>query len=127
MMMATPIKSSINITAKGKYSEQTRIQKYPPDGSPIPFKNQNSNIDIGKHLENNATHQSLMNVPAKRKEQGTLMTVHNDRQLFGHMPGLGPVNVGTEEWNLAKAKQQRMSSYVNSLNQMNKSGHVKKT
>lgn len=63
---------------------------------------------------------------AKRKEQGTLMTVHNDRQLFGQMPGLGPVNVGTEEWNLAKAKQQRMNSYVNSLNQMNRSGHVKK-
>lgn len=42
------------------------------------------------------------------------------------MPGLGPVNVGTEEWNLAKAKQQRMNSYVNSLNQMNRSGHVKK-
>jgi len=32
------------------------------------------------------------------------MTVHNDRQLFGNMPGLGPVNVGTEEWNIAKAK-----------------------
>lgn len=67
MMMATPMKSSINITAKSKFSEQNRIQKYPPDGSPITFKNQNSNFDIGKHLENNTTHQSLMSV-AKRKE-----------------------------------------------------------
>jgi hypothetical protein len=31
------------------------------------------------------------------------------------MPGLGPVNVGTEEWNIAKVKQQRMSNYVNNL------------
>lgn len=106
LVMATPIKSSVNIgTAKSKFSEQGRIQKYPPDSTPIPFRGQNGNFDIGKHLENNATHHSLMNVQAKRKEQGTLMTVHNDRQLFGHMPGLGPVNVGTQEWNLAKAKQ----------------------
>lgn len=33
------------------------------------------------------------------------MTVHNDRQLFGQMAGLGPARIGTDEWNLAKVKQ----------------------
>lgn len=82
--------------------------------------------DVGKHLESNTTHNSLLAVSQKRKEPGTLMTVHNDRQLFGQMAGLGPVNVGSDGWNLAKAKQQRMNSYVNSLNQMSRSGHAKK-
>ena len=40
----------------------------------------------------------------KMQQPSSLMTVHNDRMLFGQMPGLGPVNVGTDEWNVAKAK-----------------------
>ena len=30
------------------------------------------------------------------------MTIHNNQKLFGEMKGLGPVNVGTEEWTKAK-------------------------
>ena len=59
----------------------------------------------------------------KNIQPGSLMTVHNDKQLFQNMPGLGPVNVGTEEWNIAKAKQQRMNTYVSKLNQQNKSAN----
>ena len=78
--MATPAKSSKHVAPpKSKFSEQNRIQKYPPDGSPITFKNPNTGFDIGRHLENNATHNSLASVQAKRKEPSTLMTVHNDR------------------------------------------------
>lgn len=50
MAMATPLKSSVNIgTTKSKFSEQqNRIQKYPPDGTPATFKNQNgSTFGIG--------------------------------------------------------------------------------
>jgi hypothetical protein len=80
IISATPIKGGKNVVPLKVKLEPNRIQKYPQnEGSPPPFKNQNANFDIGRHLENNATHNSLMNVGAKRKEPGTLMTVHNDR------------------------------------------------
>jgi hypothetical protein len=43
------------------------------------------------------------------------MIVHNDQKLFGQMQGLGPVNVGTQGWNNAKAKQARMNTYANQI------------
>lgn len=32
------------------------------------------------------------------------------------MKGLGPVNIGTEKWNEAMRKQERMEAYVKNLN-----------
>jgi hypothetical protein len=49
----------------------------------------------------------------KFKEPQAVITIHNDQKLFGQMQGLGPVNIGTEEWQEAKLKKQRMNAYVN--------------
>ena len=49
----------------------------------------------------------------KFKEPQAVITIHNDQKLFGQMQGLGPVNVGTEEWQEAKLKKQRMNAYIN--------------
>jgi hypothetical protein len=46
----------------------------------------------------------------------TVLTVQNDKQFFGAMKGLGPVNVGTEAWNEAMTKKERMEAYVQGLN-----------
>ena len=35
--------------------------------------------------------------------------------VFEKMTGLGPVNIGTEKWQIAKIKQARINKYLNDL------------
>ena len=131
-MLGAPNKSSSHM--KMQKQREIQVMKYPIGNV------NNSNLFnqqmIGTNNNQNATgsfsqqrpgdrtndtfHQANKNIPP-----GSLMTVQNDMQLFSNMPGLGPVNIGTEEWNLAKAKQHRMNLYASKLNQLNKSGGSK--
>ena len=55
-------------------------------------------------MENNLEGEKLLKVPSKVS------------RTFERMRGLGPVNVGSEKWKMAKLKKDRMAKYLNNIN-----------
>ena len=44
------------------------------------------------------------------------MSMKPESGLFSQMPkGLGAVNIGTDDWSAAKQKQERINSYISSI------------
>jgi hypothetical protein len=50
--------------------------------------------------------------------------VVSNKKFFSNSGGLGPANVGTEEWTRAKERQERMQQYLHANSNNNQQGYI---